>query len=103
MKGELRIDRERRKRFGQFLRAHRRRLGLSVAEVASAIGMHRTNYSAIENGSAGLCHEQKLRLLAQTLRVELTVMLDAHHVFSWVVREAEEYLVKMPHAPARRI
>lgn len=89
-----RIDRERRKRFGQFLRANRRRLGLSVTQVATAIGMHRVNYSAVENGSAGLCQEKKLRLLARLLRVELTLLLDAHHAFGWIVREAEEYLIE---------
>lgn len=56
MRNTDRIEKQRRK-FGEWLREHRERLGLNQAQAGRRAGMSRTQWTRLENGESGTRRE----------------------------------------------
>ena len=66
-----------RRRFGRLLATHRRRVGLTQAQLAERIGVSSDLISKAEIGATGISFE-KIERLAQALEVDPAELFTAH-------------------------
>lgn len=66
--------------FSRLLAERRTALGLSQVQLAKLVGMGRTYYRDIEFGRAGIADPERLRKLADALRIDLDTLYVARNM-----------------------